>query len=87
MCLCLRKRGNAAHFQLINTADRACWRKPHYAAGWWVAWVGSGGVCAELLSRFSVPVLMPPPVLRLVMMLGYLYSTRQMVGFPRVGDE
>lgn len=51
-------------------------------------WLGLGaGGCAELLSRFSVPVLMPPPVLRLVMMLGYLYSTRQMVGFPRVGDE
>lgn len=40
MCLCLCKRGKAAHFQLINTADRACWRKPHYAAGWWVGWVG-----------------------------------------------
>lgn len=50
MCLCLRKRGNAAHFQLINTADRACWRKPHYAAGWWVAWVGSGGVCRIVIT-------------------------------------
>lgn len=43
VCLCLRKRGNAAHFQLINTADRACWRKPHYAGGWrvggWGGWI------------------------------------------------
>lgn len=64
---CLRKRGNAGHFQLINTADRACWRKPHYTAGWLVGWLvggwdglggeergrwGSGGE-PELLSRFS----------------------------------
>lgn len=40
---CLRKRGNAAHFQFINTADRACWRKPHYAAGSWVGWARRRG--------------------------------------------
>lgn len=34
VCVLLsQEERNAAHFQLINTADRACWRKPHYAAG------------------------------------------------------
>ena len=42
MCFCLRKRGNAAHFQLINTAGRACWWKAHYAAGWLVGWIRGG---------------------------------------------
>lgn len=40
------EKGNAAHFQLINTADRACWRKPHYVAaggGVDVGWEERGG--------------------------------------------
>lgn len=62
-CCCrLRKRGNAP--QLINTADRACWRKPHCAAGWWVCWwVGGGGSCRIAITILggvtSSPSLLP----------------------------
>lgn len=53
VCFHLRKRRNAAHFQLINTADRAYWRKPHYAAGWWVGWAGQRRGWEELQNCYQ----------------------------------